>query len=686
MNKQKLIDEVIDLINHNKLLEASKILNQLNLQYPNDTEILHFFGILNYKNMNFDLAIEYFNAAIKINPNNYLSLNALGLIYFEKGNLDLSLKYYFNALKIKPDFPETYFNIANVCIFKNDYLSAIDYLKKALLHKPNPDYFKNILLCFDNLKNISENISYIDENIQFYSNNYEIMFNLSTICYNQELYDKAYIYGYQAYKLNPKSLNLLINLILICGKLGKYDEAIKYGLLAIELDKFNDVIYNNLGYTYFLNKNYELSEKFLNIAIKINPKNYLAYFNLGSVYREEGEYEKAISYFQECLKYNPDYYEALNNIGIIYNHLNKYKEALEIFEELAPKMPDSSEVMMNLGNTYQYNKLFTKSLQTYFKSIELKPSNASAHKNLAISYFLINRYDLAYEEYEWRFLSDNIKFVYSDILKYNGELLNGKTVAFHFEQGLGDTIQFVRYIKVFKELFDCKTILICQKPLYNLFKPLNFIDETYFINDNFDVKVDYFIPLLSVMKYLKISPTNYYNNNKYIFIDEKNVKRFKNYIKENGKLNIGITWAGNPKHKNNHNRSIDINKFMQIFDGIIDKFNIYALSPEIDDYQRQILNYYNIEHIGKEFKDFLDTASFIENLNIIISVDTSVAHLSGALGKTIFMLLPYLPDWRWGAEGENNFWYSSMQIFIQEKPGEWEEPFLKIRNILNNLG
>ncbi|HOJ37516.1 MAG TPA: tetratricopeptide repeat protein [Ignavibacteriales bacterium] len=685
MNKQTLLDEAIELINKKNYIKAANILNQLSLQYPDDSEVLHLLGILNYENNNFEFAIQYFQKAITNNPNNYLSLNSLGLIHFHQKNFDTALDLYTRALKIKPNFPETLFNIANVFIAKNNYKTAIEYLTKAIQLKKSPEYFINLIFCLDKSQIIKDYIEFFDDNYQYFVDNFDILFNLSTVFYNNKFIDKAYIYAQQAYKLNPKNIKLILNFVVICGELGKYDEAIKIGLQGLEIDKFNDVLYNNIGYSYFLNKNFDLAEKFYNIAIKINPDNFLAYYNLGCLYREKGLYTKAIDFFKLTTKINPSHYESFNNLGIIYNHLTLYNEALDIFEFLAEKLPNSAETLMNLGNSYQYNKLIDKSIEAYKKSLAINPDFASCHKNLSFSYFLINDYNKAKDEFEWRFKSDNLNKISIGKKEYSGEDLTNKTIFIYHEQGLGDTIQFVRYLKILKENYNCKIIFLCQKPLYNILKNLKFIDELYYSMDN-NIFADYDLSLLSLIKYLNISPTNYYFNTKYLFPEKKIIDKFNNFIKRNNKVNIGIVWRGNPKHKNDHNRSIPIENFIKIFENNFDKFNIYSLQIDLTEHEKNILSIYNIEDIGSNFTDFLDTAAFIENLNLVISVDTSVAHLTGALGKTIFMLIPFAPDWRWGLYGTNDFWYSSLKIFMQNSPNDWSKPFREINYLINNLG
>lgn len=686
MNKQILLDEAIDHINHNNFVKAGTILNELAAKYPNDSEVLHLFGIINYKNNNFELALQYFNEAIKYNPNNYLSFNSIGLIYFYQNKYDESLKYFLKSLEIKPNFAETFFNIANIFIAKQDFQTAITYLLKALEFKKAPEYFQNLVFCIEKTNTLNNYLDLIDKYYQYFTNNFELLFSLSTLFFNNKMIDKAAIFGQLAYKLNATNIKLILNLVVILGELGKYDEAIKIGTEGLKIDKFNDVLHNNIGYTYFLKKEYDIAEKFFDIAIKINPKNYLALFNLGCLFREKHHYHKAIDLFKKAIDINPEYIEAYNNLGIIYNHLAQYNEALDIFEFIITKLPNSAEAWMNLGNCYQYNKLLDKSIEAYYKSIEINPNYASAHKNLSFSYFLKNEYEKAYDEFEWRFSSDNIAKIPLGKKEYNGEKLENKTIVFTYEQGLGDTIQFARYIKIFKEMHNCRAILFCQKPLYNLLKKIKFLDEVHFPTDNLNIFVDYYMPLLSIMKYLNISTNNYYYNTKYIFPDDKNINKFSTFIKYNNKINIGIAWRGNPNHKNDHNRSIPLDIFLQIFDNNINKVNLYSLHIDPTEHEQNIFTAYNIHNTGINFTDFYDTASFIENLNLVICVDTSIAHLAGALGKTVFMLIPYAPDWRWGLYGENNFWYSSMKIFIQNKPKDWSKPFREINYLLNNLG
>ena len=470
--------------------------------------------------------------------------------------------------------------------------------------------------------------------------------------------------------------------------------------------------YLGLGLTYEkLNKLEEAIEAY-RTAIKFSPKIYEAYINMSNIFVNKKEYKKAADILVETLKLESNA-EVLNNIGLSYSKAKKYKksiyylkEALKqkqneyIYNNIAHSLigqgnykeakeyakkalelnPEYFSSYVNLGTIYEKERKFKKVIKLYKKALKLDPKHININTNLSFIYFHVGNFTCGFKHYEYRL--KKYKEYFNKYLKlgtlWNGKTsLNTKSILIFLEQGFGDNIQFIKYIKKLKDEHPKSyIILFTQKELISLFSNLHYIDEI--VTNNTQLNFNYILPLLSIPYTLKLDPKKLKSNKRYI--KHKKSKSF--LIVKNNKKNIGICWKGSGKLEVD-NRSIQNKQFFKLLRNL--DANFYNLQIDLTKEDKYFIDKYNVIDYSKNFNDFNDTANLISKLDLIITIDTSVAHLSGALGINTFILLCYNYDWRWEEFNGNNLWYKSIKTFKQDEERNWEKVISEVENKLKLL-
>ena len=443
---------------------------------------------------------------------------------------------------------------------------------------------------------------------------------------------------------------------------------------AIEIKPDFAEAYNNMGNALKVMGRNEEATTCFEKAITIRPDFFQAHYNLGISLQEVGKIEQAISHYQHAISNYPDYAEAHNNIGIALLEIGKHEDAITHYQKAISLNPDYAEANNNLGIALQEIGKHEDAITHYRKAISIKPSFAEAHFNLSCLYLLLGNFEKGWEEYEWRLkLKSNIEHTRSFTQpQWDGRPLDGKTILIHAEQGLGDTIQFIRYIPMLAKAGG-DIVVECDAKLSHLFS--GYEDITRFIGTGDELPdFDIHASLLSLPNIFKTSLNSTPSDTNYIHINDNLVGSWKNKLSSLKKLKVGLCWQGSVDNRKDQSRSIPLKYFSDILN-IID---ISFVSLQKGYGQEQILDgglADKITDFSSEMdthEKFVDTCAIIENLNLVIGVDTATIHLAGAMGKPVWVLLPYSPDWRWMLNTNDTPWYPTMRLFRQQEPGNWE--------------
>jgi hypothetical protein len=363
------------------------------------------------------------------------------------------------------------------------------------------------------------------------------------------------------------------------------------------------------------------------------------------------------------------------------NECERYVESLENFAQAIAIKPDYAEAFYNRAMTLTVLNDYQGGLKNYQQAIALKPNYAEAYWNMALLKLQLGDFKAGWQLYEWRwktadFPSPNRPF--QQTLWLGETTLEGKTLLLHAEQGLGDSIQFCRYALKFTEQ-NVRVILEVPKPLLHLMRSLSAeisCIERGTVLPDFDTHC----PLLSLPLAFSTQLETIPAKVPYLFADPYKHKFWQEKLPKNSLKRIGLVFSGSAWHSNDQHRSIALSLFLPLLQL---PFNWYCLQNEFRNADHEFLaNCPQLTSYASLLTDLSDTAALLAELDLVISVDTAVAHLAGAMGKPVWILLPHNADYRWLLERNDSPWYPSAQLFRQQELGNWSPVIEEIRTCL----
>jgi Flp pilus assembly protein TadD len=406
-------------------------------------------------------------------------------------------------------------------------------------------------------------------------------------------------------------------------------------------------------------------------AIQIKPDSAEAYNNLGSALRAKGKLDEATQSYFHAIQLKPTLASARNNLGVALAAQYQYDQAIDSYHRAIAINPEFAQAHHNLGNALGAIGKFDEAADSFRKVIALKPDNADAHLNLAMTLLMKGDFLPAWPEYEWRWkVATSAKKPQFSQPQWTGEPLEGKTILIHTEQGFGDAIQFIRFIPMLAERGP-RIILQCQENFQRLFEKVSNIELIVLVGQQLP-NFDFHCPLLSLPGIFGATLQTIPATVPYLKADEKLSAEWRERIPFSpGRKRVGIAWTGRALFANepHRNRSIPPIQLAPLAD--LKDVDFYSLQAGKFDPQ-SLPPGLQVADLSGEIHDFADTAVAIENLDLIVSIDSAVAHLAGALAKPTWVLLPRLPDWRWMLGRSDSPWYPTMQLFRQETPGQWK--------------
>jgi len=451
--------------------------------------------------------------------------------------------------------------------------------------------------------------------------------------------------------------------------------ALQLVLEAIKISSNMPEYYNTFGVILSQAGSEESAVKAYKKAIELNNNYEMAYNNLGNCLQKQNKYAESIEHYAKAIELNPGYAQAYNNIAAAFYKLGNFDDAIENCHKAIEIKHDYAEAYNTLAAAFQSQQKFDEAIECYDKTIEHAPEYAEAYYSRGMLYLCRGDFAKGWPDYQWRLKTAKTKLtLQNDRTWWQGENFQGKTLLVQAEQGFGDSMQFVRYLPLVKERGG--KVIFAEKPeLVGLFKNLEGVDDLVDIKKvaEGDLDCDLYVTLLSLPMFFATKTDNIPAAIPYLFAQDSKVTYWQNKIKTDA-FKVGITWAGNPTHNNDRNRSCTLDNFTQL--AKIKNVKLFSLQKgtaidQINDWPADI----EMINLGREFADFTDTAAAIENMDMIISVDTSVIHLAGAMGKNAILLLPQEPDWRWMLDRDDTPWYPTITLLRQKQYGNWNSIF-----------
>ncbi|CAM3690408.1 tetratricopeptide repeat protein [Polynucleobacter arcticus] len=463
---------------------------------------------------------------------------------------------------------------------------------------------------------------------------------------------------------SAESLHKLASCYFSIGDIQHSIEALERSL--IKKESFE--VLHDLGVTLSLAGRHEDGIERLEqaVAIKQVPE---AYYNIGRICDELRLYDKGAAAYQMALKLNPDFVEAWVNFGVVMYEQGRLDDALFAYSQALKINPNFLDALLNRGNALYRQQRFSESIDAYDAAIAIDGNFADAHFNKSMPLLLLGDFQSGFDEYEWRLQCPSLQETARGIHRptWHGEVLRGKTILLYSEQGYGDSIQFCRYVKLVSEL-GAKVILEVQEPLVSLLSNLEGVSQV-FVKGEIPPNHDYQCALLSLPRIFKTTIDTISSPGKYIECDSRLATQWQKRLGTRVRPRIGIAWRGNRKHLNDGNRNILVGDLLR---SLPKNFDYVSLQKEmIDEDEIALRDYPHLLRFEADLQSFSDTAALINCLDLVITVDTSIAHLSCALGKTTYILLSSPPDWRWLLERSDSPWYSSAKLYRQKVLNDW---------------
>jgi tetratricopeptide (TPR) repeat protein len=489
-----------------------------------------------------------------------------------------------------------------------------------------------------------------------------------------------------ALKRNPDDAFALNNRGNALHALKRHEEALASYDRALAIWPDYDDARCNRGAALHELKRYEEALTSCDGTIARQPDYAEAHSNRGNTLRALKRYEEALASCDRAIALQPDFADAHCNRGNALHELKRFEEALASYDRALAGQPNDAKALTNRGVTLQNLKRFDEALASYERAIAVGPDYVEAHYQDAMCRMQIGDFKRGWEKHECRWESEqlrNAKRNFTQPLWLGSDEIKGKTVLLHAEQGFGDTIQFCRYVPFVVER-AAHVILEVQRPLHELMSTLpggaRIVSRDEKLGD-FDVHC----PLLSLPLAFGTMLGTIPSETPYLRASAEAAANWHNRLGPSSRPKIGLAWSGSPEHQNDRNRSIPLSSLLSVLTSC--NATYVSLQRDVRAGDEILLqSQSDLLHFGDALKNFSDTAALMANLDLIISVDTGVAHLAGALAKPVWVLLPFMPDWRWLLDRQDSPWYPTARLFRQDETREWDGVVGRVRAALHDYG
>ena len=583
-------------------------------------------------------------------PTHFDALHLLGVLGLQAGRTESGVELIANAIKQNPNSWGAHNNLGNGLRELGRLDAALASYDRAIALRPDYAEAHNSRgVVLQELKRFAEAHTSFDAAIAFKQDYAEAYNNRAAALQNLRRFDEALAGFDTAIKLRPD-----------------YAEA-----------------HNNRGVVLQELKRLEDARASFDTAIAIKQDYAEAYNNRGNTRKELGDLEGAIADFDKAIALRANYAAPHYNRGIVLRDGGRFDEALVSLDRAIALKPDYAEACNSRGLVLQELKRPQDAIASFVKAIALMPNYAEAYVNQSVSLLQLGRFEQGWPLYEWRKKLEQPFGArsFAQPLWLGRDDLSNRTLFVHWEQGLGDTIQFARFAKLLTAR-GASVVMSVQEPLYRLLSQMH-PGVRVISQDEVPAAFDYHCPMMSLPLALATTLQTIPDEGPYLFADDAMCKAWNARLPAKTRPRIGIAWSGGAKHKNDRQRSIDLSTFASLLSPGV---HWISLQNEIrDDDAAALAQLHQIEQCGEQLQDFADTAALIDRLDLIIAVDTSVAHLAGAMGKPVWILLPYNADWRWLLERGDSPWYPTARLFRQDSPRSWSNVMTRVRDAVDEF-
>lgn len=573
----------------------------------------------------------------------------LGMQYHQAGQLAQAESIYRQILSVQPNHADAQHLLGLIAQQAGQFDASLELIGRAIAIDPNAVHYQaNYAQTLAALGRREEAISVLRRVVSLQPFLAEAHYNLGNLLHAMDRSDEAITSFRQALRCRPDYVEALNNLGNCLRELGEATEAVSL----------------------------------LSRATQLQPALAEAHLNLGNALLDAGQFELAIASFQRTLQLRPDHPDALNGLGNALHAKGETQNAVEHFRRALAIDPRHASAMSNLARTFSDQGKPDQAIQVFRKALEHSPNDPAIHYNLGVA--LLEQGDLleGFREYEYRWkarqLGLSLKWIDSPL--WDGSDLNGREILLLSEQGFGDTIQFARYIPLVAQRGG-KISLRCKPELAPVLKNIPGVERVVLSGQELP-RFELHCPLMSLPRAFATTLETIPGAVPYLSVDSDRAAEWKRRLDTLGDgLKIGLVWAGHSIHANDRIRSAALEAF-QVLGGVPSVQFVSLQKGPAAQQSAQPPEGMNLVDWTDDLHDFADTAALLQQLDLVIAVDTAVVHLAGALGKKAFVLLPLRSEWRWMHDREDSPWYPTLRLFKQRIAGDWNDPMMRIREEL----
>ena len=646
-----------------------------------------------------------YEAILKVKPNHPKANHNLGLLVASSGQLKLALSFFNTALKANPNIDQFWLSYIDILIQLKRIDDATLTLNQAKAKGIKSESFKKLEKRLDEINSTPKGppLSQVQSIISLYSQgrfthcltdasrmlnkfpNSVVLYNISGAC-NAGLmqFDAAITSFKKALKLEPNNAEAYNNIGNALNAQGDQKAAIVSYKKAIDIKPDFPEAFNNIGNALTALGVLDAAIDNYKHALMIKPNYAEAYNNMAITLNYKSQPDAAINSCMRALKFKPDYAEAYFNKGIALQNKGDSEAAMASYKQALQIAPGYAEVHNNLGKVLKDRGNLASAINSFEQAVKIKPDYADAYYNLSYPYLLQGSVEKGFNFYESRLRKTRptVAPARAHLIWDGKKSLSGKHFVIYEEQGLGDIIQFCRYLPPLEQ----KGANITFKVKPNLHALLETMDSNSRLVTSLpeENKIDFETPLMSIPHLLNTSLETIPATNPYLFADQDKIQTWAERVSTN-RFKVGICWQGS-KTKMDIGRSFPLS----LFEGISRIPNLELISLHKGEGEAQIDGIdFDLTTFGHDFDagqdSFLDTVAVMMNCDLIITSDTAVAHLAGAIGQPTWVVLKQIPDWRWMLERPDSPWYPTMTLYRQKTQGEWVDVFDTIERDLRTM-
>ncbi len=487
-----------------------------------------------------------------------------------------------------------------------------------------------------------------------------------------------------ALAINPVQTDALVNRARVLLSLGRCEEALASCDKALALNPDNRLALGGRGNALVkLDRAEEALASFERILM-LAPGDVDALRDLALLLQSLGRFEAAFQHYSALLAREPDHADALSNRGQVLLKLDRPHAALADYDRCLALRPNDVEAFNNRGVVLVALNHCEAALASFDLALAYQPDNAEANYNRSLALLMLGDFRAGWRDYEWRWKTPKWKLRQRNFTQpqwQHNDPIEGKAILLHAEQGLGDTLQFIRYAPLLARCAG-KVIVEVQPPLKPLLAQLKSVKVV--ARGESLPAFDEHYPLMSMPLAFGTEQATVPADVPYIGVQQDRVARWRDRLGERRSLRVGVVWAGSATHENDRIRSVSLGRFAMLLSASGIEFVSMQRDLTVGD-AAALRSHAGVIDVGEELADFADSAAVISLLDMVVSVDTAVAHLAGAMGKPVWILLPFSPDHRWMLDRDDSPWYPTARLFRQRAIGDWEGPLGEVRRNLMSI-